>query len=224
MKRLNPKTGKPFVRGEKEANKKGKVFGFYRYKRKLKNGFFVEQWTSQNILNRWRKKENTSNVFGKKGKKQLNPKTNKFWKESETRSDGYRFAGYNYNKITKDGYYKMFFIKPNKYHLQKIRQNLNKRKKSGIKVNIDVEYLDSIFPRDFICPALGIKMSWGGGYKDKFASPSMDRIDSKKGYVKGNVVWVSNKANTIKSDSSIEEMEKVLLWYKKIKTKLKKTT
>ena len=47
----------------------------------------------------------------------------------------------------------------------------------------------------------------------------MDRIDPKKGYVEGNVVWVSNKANTIKSDSSIEEMEKVLLWYKKIKKK-----
>jgi len=36
--------------------------------------------------------------------KKLNPKTNAPWKESKTRSDGYRFAGYNYKMITKDGY------------------------------------------------------------------------------------------------------------------------
>lgn len=217
MKRKNPKTKKPFVRGDKDKNKKGLVFGRYKYDHLNKNGYYRELWIKKKVLDNWRKEENSSNTKGKRGKKKLNPKTNSPWKESEIRSDGYRFAGYNYRKITKDGYYKMFFFKPNKYHLQKIRQNLSKRKRSGIKVDVDVNYLDSIFPRDFICPALGIKMSWGGGYKDKFASPSMDRIDSKKGYVKGNIVWVSNKANTIKSDSTIEEMEKVLSWYKKIK-------
>ena len=60
-------------------------------------------------------------------------------------------------------------------------------------------------------------MSWGGGYENKFSSPSMDRIDPKKGYVEGNVVWISNKANTIKSDSTVKELEKILSWYKTIR-------
>lgn len=219
MRRKNPKTKKPFVRGDKDKNKKGLVFGRYRYDYKNKDGFYPELWIKKKVLDNWRKVENTPNTSRKIGNKKLNPKTNKIWKEGEIRSDGYRFSGYNYKQMTKDGFFKMFFYKPYKFHIQKILQNLSKRRRSGIKVSVSVKYLDSIFPKDFICPALGIKMSWSGGYKNKYSSPSMDRIDPKKGYVEGNVVWVSNKANTIKSDSSIEEMEKVLLWYKKIKKK-----
>ena len=37
-------------------------------------------------------------------------------------------------------------------------------------------------------------------------SPSLDRIDSTKGYVPGNVWVISNKANRMKSNAAAEEL------------------
>ena len=56
------------------------------------------------------------------------------------------------------------------------------------------------------CPLLGIPLeinTHGASHN----SPSIDRIDSKKGYVKGNVWIISHRANTVKSDASLEELE-----------------
>jgi len=40
----------------------------------------------------------------------------------------------------------------------------------------------------------------------------MDRIDSTKGYIKGNVKVISTRANTLKGDATIPEL-KVILKY-----------
>lgn len=50
------------------------------------------------------------------------------------------------------------------------------------------------------CPVLGTPM----------VGPSLDRIDSSKGYVKGNVRVISKRANTLKNNATIEELELVL--------------
>jgi hypothetical protein len=50
--------------------------------------------------------------------------------------------------------------------------------------------------------------------KFSHSSYSLDRIDSDKGYVKGNVQVISYRANMLKSNASIEELEKVLNWMK----------
>lgn len=78
----------------------------------------------------------------------------------------------------------------------------NRAKKKGFDFNIDVS--DIILPE--FCPLIGIPLySKGGVIIDN--SPSLDRIDSKKGYVKGNVWVISHKANTMKSDATLEELE-----------------
>ena len=41
-------------------------------------------------------------------------------------------------------------------------------------------------------------------------SPNLDRIFPKKGYVPGNVRVISQRANRIKSDATVEEMRAVL--------------
>ncbi len=75
----------------------------------------------------------------------------------------------------------------------------------GREFNLSVDDL----PIPDICPLLGIEIKKGKG-KLCDASPSVDRKDNTKGYVKGNVWVISNQANRIKSNASIEELELLL--------------
>lgn len=85
-------------------------------------------------------------------------------------------------------------------------------KRAGIDHNLDLDYLFSILP-DY-CPYLGIKFHWEaktncgnrGGHP---RSPSIDRIDSSKGYIKGNVAIVSHRANVIKHNATEQELFRI---------------
>lgn len=56
-----------------------------------------------------------------------------------------------------------------------------------------------------VCPILGTKF-----IKNTEYAASIDRIDSTKGYIKGNIQVISRRANMIKSNATIEEIQKVL--------------
>ena len=85
-------------------------------------------------------------------------------------------------------------------------------KKNGYPHNVSDDYLKSIFPTDFQCPVLGVTMTFGDESLD--TSPSLDKIHPDKGYIEGNLVWISYRANKIKSDASIDELHKVWSWSK----------
>lgn len=70
----------------------------------------------------------------------------------------------------------------------------------------DLEVTDLAIPSK--CPVFGKPFVYG----DKDWAPSVDRIDSTKGYVKGNVQVISNKANRMKSDASLEELRMFAKW------------
>ena len=88
-------------------------------------------------------------------------------------------------------------------------------KKKNLEFNLTKEYLESIFPKNNMCPLLNIPIDWKSPYKHP-STPSLDRIDSSKGYIKGNVQWVSFRANTIKNDATPEELLILAQNYKKI--------
>lgn len=44
-------------------------------------------------------------------------------------------------------------------------------------------------------------------------SPNLDRIVNALGYVKGNVIVVSARANRLKSDSTLDELRKLIEFY-----------
>ena len=47
---------------------------------------------------------------------------------------------------------------------------------------------------------------------DRDFTPSIDRINPSEGYVKGNVIIMSNRANTLKNNATAEELERVAAW------------
>jgi hypothetical protein len=61
------------------------------------------------------------------------------------------------------------------------------------------------------CPALGIKLEWNTGRRASAnrTSPSLDRVKPELGYVKGNVVVVSNRANHLRNNATAEELRRV---------------
>lgn len=65
------------------------------------------------------------------------------------------------------------------------------------------------------CPILGIKLEFGKG-KCCDASPSLDAIIPEKGYVPGNIAVISHRANTIKTNATVEEIRKVADWLEKV--------
>jgi len=68
----------------------------------------------------------------------------------------------------------------------------------------DLELSDIVIPE--YCPYLGIKLSTSFGDKDQPHYFSIDRLDSNKGYVKGNVQVLSMLANTMKSNATLQEL------------------
>ena len=81
-------------------------------------------------------------------------------------------------------------------------------KKRGIPFDLTLE--DIVFPD--VCPVLGIPLSrnYDGGSGYHVNSPSLDRIDPRLGYLKGNVRIISFRANLLKSDAEVWELERVL--------------
>ena len=111
--------------------------------------------------------------------------------------------------------YKEYHSKKNKKYL--IWCSAKKRAKlKGLDFDIEVEDIPEI-PN--YCPVLGIEIKSNTTNAPLDSSPSIDRIDSSKGYIKGNIRIISNRANRIKSDATIEELRRVLEDYEKISNK-----
>ena len=85
-------------------------------------------------------------------------------------------------------------------------------KKKNIK--FDLELSDIIIHK--LCPVLKIPLTAGsssGGPRG--CSPSLDRIDNAKGYIKGNVQVISHKANTMKHCADNNELILFANWIKR---------
>jgi len=59
-----------------------------------------------------------------------------------------------------------------------------------------------------ICPVLGIPMA-----QDGVGTPSLDRLVADRGYVPGNVIVVSLRANRLRNNASVEELRAIVSFY-----------
>ena len=75
-------------------------------------------------------------------------------------------------------------------------------------IPFDLQEKDLVIPS--VCPVLKVKLQ-----RNTEFAPSLDRLDNTKGYVKNNVWIISQKANRIKNNSSLEELELLVAALKK---------
>lgn len=71
-------------------------------------------------------------------------------------------------------------------------------------LDFNIDMLDIVIPD--MCPLLGIPLLRASVGRKVHGSPSLDRIDPSKGYIKGNVWVISTRANTLKNNATLEEL------------------
>lgn len=99
---------------------------------------------------------------------------------------------------------------PKRTRLVQLARNRAERK--GIPFNITKD--DISIPEK--CPVLGITMKFTKGRRmQTHLTPTIDRIDPAKGYVKGNVIVVSWRVNWLKGDMSVHDAAKLFPFYKR---------
>lgn len=83
-----------------------------------------------------------------------------------------------------------------------IKNTKNKAKTRKILYSVTIDYLNKIFKKqNGKCALSGLPIHFSdikNGIREKTAS--LDRIDSNRGYVKGNVQWVHKHVNNMKWD------------------------
>jgi hypothetical protein len=124
-------------------------------------------------------------------------------KRGDMRADGHIFSHYK-----NGGKYEQWDA-PEALHRHRIRLTCSRAKERAtakkLPFDIDDVYLLSVFPSDGLCPALGVPMIWGDT-SGRDCSPSLDRRIPELGYVRGNVAFISDKANRIKTNATTAEV------------------
>ena len=100
-------------------------------------------------------------------------------------------------------------------HIKKFYYNARSRAlRDKLPFDITIEYLETIATDE--CPIFGIQFAWGisgmGKGKTKENCPTLDRILPEKGYVLGNVAFISYRANRIKDNGTMQEHYKIADW------------
>lgn len=168
--------------------------------------------------------------------KRLNPSTDLPFKRGDMREDGFVFKQYHTARLKQDGYFveQWYSEKSNniiklqekqqqkaKYHksvstktghiksiLSSIKHRCNLK---NIPFNLTTEYLESVFTEH--CPVFKTSLAWCEHSKTiQQNSPSLDRINPSLGYVMGNVQWLSQKANAMKQDATLQELKLFADW------------
>jgi hypothetical protein len=88
-----------------------------------------------------------------------------------------------------------------------LHQIKSKARKEGVKFNLTLE--DIAIPK--VCPVFGVPFK----HSDKTRTTSVDRINNRKGYVKGNVQIISGLANVMKNKATPEELLLFAKWVNK---------
>lgn len=109
---------------------------------------------------------------------------------------------YTSTKEQKKAYHKQFYSIPENRLKYLLTQAKSRARQNHIEFNIS--YLDLEIPTH--CKYLGIELTNNQGQGRLDTNMSLDRIDSTKGYIVGNVQIISELANRMKNSATIEQL------------------
>jgi hypothetical protein len=140
-------------------------------------------------------------------------------KKSFARSgrDGHQSSCKNCLKKYKIEYRKKLKKDPKARILHNMMKNSRSRaKKLNLPFDLSKKFLNSIFQT--YCPVFGIPFYMEpqeqGDPANPF-TPSIDRVDNNKGYIRTNVRIICFRANRLKSNATVEELENVIAYIKR---------
>lgn len=116
------------------------------------------------------------------------------------------------NWNTKSGYADAMNAKRREHYTTFREKNLlAKAKQRADRFGLDftIDESDIIIPD--VCPVLKERLVTNTRY-----APSLDRIDSTKGYIKGNVQVISRRANTMKNDANEKDLKMFSNWAREV--------
>ncbi len=96
-----------------------------------------------------------------------------------------------------------------------VRAARRRAKRKGIPCTIT---WNDISPLPSHCPVLGYRLRYYGSnhgrdlYKNR-AAASLDRIKNSRGYVPGNVIVISLRANLLKGQATLIELQKIAAFF-----------
>lgn len=81
-----------------------------------------------------------------------------------------------------------------------------------VPYDLDKNYLESIWTG--ICPVFGIEIFINEKNRVDESAAELDRFIPELGYTKGNVTFLSRRANRLKNCASLQELESLVNWMK----------
>ena len=91
-----------------------------------------------------------------------------------------------------------------------LRMIYRARDRDKHEITITADDIYDIWPDDNKCPIMKYEFIVGGNRK---TSPSLDRIDSTKGYHKNNIQIICDLANKMKQNATPSEIERFCKYY-----------
>lgn len=96
-----------------------------------------------------------------------------------------------------------------------LKYMLNRTRGSAKRRGLEFSLSEADFPvLPEYCPVFGMRLKYPGDTEgaDDPAIASLDRINNSMGYIAGNVVIISLRANKIKRDASLEDLRALVAW------------
>lgn len=128
--------------------------------------------------------------------------------------EGYKFKAIcrRCESIRKEAKNQVAKVKRTKWRSENLQRYLldsaqRRARKRGIPFDLSIE--DIAIPDR--CPVFGTPFEFATS-RVSANSPSVDRVIPALGYVRGNVRVISHRANTLKSDASLEELRAVVAY------------
>lgn len=147
-------------------------------------------------------KKQYNKEYGIKNRDKISANKREYARKNKDKLKQYRREYYNNNKESFTASQRAYYATDYGRRVRIITKAKERANKAGLEFDLTVE--DISLPE--FCPYLGIELTHELGKGQLFSNSSIDRIDSSKGYVKGNVEIISRLANTMKSNATKEQL------------------